>query len=164
MCIRDRCTALMEQCTGVCAAFSGTDAGGYKYALGSAGGADVHALCTEMNAALGGRGGGRAMQQGSAACTRGDIAVSYTHLDVYKRQALYHSRYGILRKAFARFSTWYPDDYCRCCYEQGWWLEDYALYMTAKGLYEGKSYLCLLYTSNPSKHSCFWGATSPNSL
>ena len=23
----------------------------------------------------------------------------------------------------------------------GWWLEDYALYMTAKGLYEGKSYL-----------------------
>ena len=55
--------------------------------------------------------------------------------------ALYHSRYGILRKAFARFSTWYPDDYYRFCYEQGWWLEDYALYMTAKGLYEGKSYL-----------------------
>ena len=55
--------------------------------------------------------------------------------------ALYHSRYGVLRKAFARFSTWYPDDYYRFCYEQGWWLEDYALYMTAKGLYEGKSYL-----------------------
>ena len=71
--LRRLCTALMEQCTGVCAAFSGTDAGGYKYALGSAGGADVHALCKEMNAALGGRGGGREMQQGSAACTRGDI-------------------------------------------------------------------------------------------
>ena len=71
------CTALMEQCTGVCAAFSGTDAGGYKYALGSAGGADVHALCKEMNAALGGRGGGREMQQGSAACTRGDIEAFF---------------------------------------------------------------------------------------
>ena len=67
----------MEQCTGVCAAFSGTDAGGYKYALGSAGGADVHALCKEMNAALGGRGGGREMQQGSAACTRGDIEAFF---------------------------------------------------------------------------------------
>ena len=33
----------------------------------------MHALCKEMNAALGGRGGGREMQQGSAACTRGDI-------------------------------------------------------------------------------------------
>ena len=75
--LRRLCTALMEQCTGVCAAFSGTDAGGYKYALGSAGGADVHALCKEMNAALGGRGGGREMQQGSAACTRGDIEAFF---------------------------------------------------------------------------------------
>ena len=74
---RRLCTALMEQCTGVCAAFSGTDAVGYKYALGSAGGADVHALCNEMNAALGGRGGGREMQQGSAACTRGDIEAFF---------------------------------------------------------------------------------------
>ena len=75
--LRRLCTALMEQCTGVCAAFSGTDAVGYKYALGSAGGADVHALCKEMNAALGGRGGGREMQQGSAACTRGDIEAFF---------------------------------------------------------------------------------------
>ena len=76
--LRRLCTALMEQCTGVCAAFSGTDAGGYKYALGSAGGADVHALCKEMNAALGGRGGGREMQQGSAACTCGEIEAFFT--------------------------------------------------------------------------------------
>ena len=75
--LRRLCTALMEQCTGVCAAFSGTDAGGYKYALGSAGGADVHALCKEMNAALGGRGGGREMQQGAAACARGDIEAFF---------------------------------------------------------------------------------------
>ncbi len=53
---------------------------------------------------------------------------------------MYQTRYQVLRKAFARFSKWYPDDYYRFCYEQGWWLEDYALYMTAKGLSGGKSY------------------------
>ena len=72
-------------------------------------------------------------EYGAKECCTNEGAVDYA--------ALYHSRYGILRKAFARFSTWYPDDYYRFCYEQGWWLEDYALYMTAKGLYEGKSYL-----------------------
>ncbi len=55
--------------------------------------------------------------------------------------ALYRTRFAVLRKAFARFSAWYPDDYYHFCYEQGWWLEDYALYMTAKGLAGGKSYL-----------------------
>ena len=72
-------------------------------------------------------------EYGAKECCTNEGAVDYA--------ALYHSRYGVLRKAFARFSTWYPDDYYRFCYEQGWWLEDYALYMTAKGLYEGKSYL-----------------------
>ena len=65
-------------------------------------------------------------------CAGSESAVNYA--------ALYDSRYGVLRTAFARFSAWYPDDYYRFCYEQGWWLEDYALYMTAKGLYAGKSY------------------------
>ena len=61
-------------------------------------------------------------EYGAKECCTNEGAVDYA--------ALYHSRYGILRKAFARFSTWYPDDYYRFCYEQGWWLEDYALYMT----------------------------------
>ena len=75
--LRRLCTALMEQCPGVCAAFSGTDAEGYKYALGSAGAADVRALGKEMNAALSGRGGGRDIQQGSAACTRAEIEAFF---------------------------------------------------------------------------------------
>lgn len=48
---------------------------------------------------------------------------------------------AVLRKAFARFSQWYPDEYYRFCYEQGWWLEDYALFMTARGLCGGAHYL-----------------------
>ena len=75
--LRRLCTALMEQCPGVCAVFSGTDAEGYKYALGSAGAADVRALGKEMNAALSGRGGGRDIQQGSAACTRAEIEAFF---------------------------------------------------------------------------------------
>ena len=47
---------------------------------------------------------------------------------------------AVLRRAFARFSQWYPDDYYHFCYEQGWWLEDYALFMTAKGLCGGAPY------------------------
>ncbi len=54
---------------------------------------------------------------------------------------LYKTRFALLRAAFARFSKWYPDDYYHFCYEQGWWLEDYALFMTAKGLAGGASYL-----------------------
>lgn len=75
--LRRLCTALMEQCPGVCAVFSGTDAEGYKYALGSAGAADVRALGKEMNAALSGKGGGRDIQQGSAACTRAEIEAFF---------------------------------------------------------------------------------------
>lgn len=53
---------------------------------------------------------------------------------------LYKTRFALLRTAFERFSKWYPEAYYHFCYEQGWWLEDYALYMTAKGLNGGKSY------------------------
>lgn len=71
----------------------------------------------------------------------------YESLDYGKREnavdyaALYQNRYLVLHKAFERFSKWYPDDYYHFCYEQGWWLEDYALYMTAKGLNGGRNYL-----------------------
>lgn len=50
------------------------------------------------------------------------------------------THFAVLRKAFAKFSKWYPDDYYHFCYEQGWWLEDYALFMTAKGLNGGVHY------------------------
>ena len=54
--------------------------------------------------------------------------------------AVRETHFSVLRKAFARFSKWYPDDYYHFCYEQGWWLEDYALFMTAKGLEGGRHY------------------------
>ena len=54
--------------------------------------------------------------------------------------AVRETHFAVLRRAFARFSKWYPDDYYHFCYEQGWWLEDYALFMTAKGLEGGRDY------------------------
>ncbi len=50
------------------------------------------------------------------------------------------THFSVLRKAFEKFSAWYPDDYYHFCYEQGWWLEDYALFMTARGLQHGLCY------------------------
>ncbi len=67
-------------------------------------------------------------------------AKRYAHKTRIDYALLYQTRFTLLRAAFARFSAWYPDDYYHFCYEQGWWLEDYALYMTAKGLNGGKSY------------------------
>ncbi len=61
--------------------------------------------------------------------------------DAIDYEKLYIARYAVLRKAFEKFSEWYPDDYYRFCYEEGWWLEDYALYMTAKQLNGNTSYL-----------------------
>ena len=55
--------------------------------------------------------------------------------------ALYETRYKVLRTAFERFSAWYPDDYYRFCWANRDWIEDYALFMTAKGLNGGKAYL-----------------------
>lgn len=69
--LRRLCVTLCEECPGVCAAFSGSDADGYRYAVGGAG--DVRALCRRMNEALDGRGGGKDLQQGSVGCTRARI-------------------------------------------------------------------------------------------
>ena len=48
----------VEKCTGICAAFSGNDADGYKYIMGAQN-ADLRTLSKQINAALGGKGGGR---------------------------------------------------------------------------------------------------------
>ena len=53
--VRKLCTAMMEHCEGVCAAFSGTDAEGYKYAVARLAPEEVK----RMNAELSGRGGGK---------------------------------------------------------------------------------------------------------
>lgn len=55
--LRRLCLMLCERRGGVCAVFSGDDATGYRYALGSQAG-DMRALSRGMHEVLGGRGGG----------------------------------------------------------------------------------------------------------
>ena len=71
--LRRLCVAVMEVCQGRCAVFSGGDAEGSAYAVGQEGG-DLRAFVKEMNAALGGRGGGKPFfAQGRAAASRKQI-------------------------------------------------------------------------------------------
>ncbi len=53
---------------------------------------------------------------------------------------LYEKRYPVLRKAFTRFAHRIPADYDAFCWEQGQWLEDYALYMAVKTENQGASW------------------------
>ena len=67
----------MERAEGVCAAFSGTDAEGYRYIIGSKT-VDLRAHTKQINAALQGRGGGRpTMIQGSCATERAAIETFF---------------------------------------------------------------------------------------
>ncbi len=69
--------ALMEGRTGLIACFSGDDTQGYRYAMGQSGG-NLRPLCTQMNQALSGRGGGKPdFVQGSLQATREQIQVFF---------------------------------------------------------------------------------------
>ena len=71
--LRRLCAAVLETCGGRCAVFSGTDAVGWAYAVGEAGG-DLRAFVKEMNAALNGRGGGKPnFAQGRVSASHRDI-------------------------------------------------------------------------------------------
>ncbi|MCD7920113.1 MAG: DHHA1 domain-containing protein [Clostridiales bacterium] len=71
--VRKLAVAVMDQCEGVAAVFSGDDAQDYRYALGQTGG-DLRALVKELNKALSGRGGGKPFfAQGSVAARREEI-------------------------------------------------------------------------------------------
>ena len=75
--LRRLCDAVMKRRGGLCAAFSGEDDTGYKYAVGQTGG-DVRALIKEMNAALHGRGGGKpSFAQGSVDASRAEIEAFF---------------------------------------------------------------------------------------
>ena len=54
--------------------------------------------------------------------------------------ALYQLRFGVLRKAAARFFAFPEDDYYAFCFLNEDWLEDYALYMAAKGEHQMKGW------------------------
>ena len=72
--LRRLCEAVTATCGGRCAAFSGADGEGYKYAIGSSDG-DLRAFAKDMNAALNGRGGGKQpnFAQGSVRASRAEI-------------------------------------------------------------------------------------------
>ena len=55
--------------------------------------------------------------------------------------ALYRLRWPVLRRAAGRFFAFPDDDYYAFCFENEDWLEDYALYMAAKGENGMKSWL-----------------------
>ena len=75
--MRELVNAGMERATGVCAAFSGSDADGYRYIIGS-NSVDLRSRAKEINAALNGRGGGRpTMIQGSCTAARAEIEAYF---------------------------------------------------------------------------------------
>ncbi len=74
--LRELVNAGVEKCSGICAAFSGTD-GDYRYVIGSRS-VDLRAAAREINDAISGRGGGSsAMIQGSCRSARAEIEAYF---------------------------------------------------------------------------------------
>lgn len=72
--LRELVNLLMEKCTGIAAAFSGSDDTGYRYIMGSRN-VDLKARAKDLNTLINGRGGGKPqMIQGSATAQREQIA------------------------------------------------------------------------------------------
>ena len=75
--VRKLADALLSVCTGRVAVFAGTDAEGYKYAVGAQNG-DLRALVKSLNAELHGRGGGKPFfAQGSVQAARAQIEAFF---------------------------------------------------------------------------------------
>ena len=53
---------------------------------------------------------------------------------------MYVSRYALLKKAFARFQKNIPQEYWDFCNREGYWLEDYALFMAIKDANDGAAW------------------------
>ena len=71
--VRRLCDAVMKRCGGRCAVFAEDPAGGFRYAMGEAGG-DLRELTKELNRELDGRGGGKPFfVQGSVKAGRKQI-------------------------------------------------------------------------------------------
>ncbi len=74
--LRELVNAGMQKTKGICAAFTGKD-GDWKYIIGSQR-ADLRSMAKEINAAIGGRGGGRAeMIQGSCTAAQKEIEAYF---------------------------------------------------------------------------------------
>ena len=70
-------------------------------------------------------------------CNAKDFGEDETSVDYEK---IYLSRFKLLRKAFERSKIWEDDDFKWFCGENAYWLKDYALYMTVKNIFGGKSW------------------------
>lgn len=53
---------------------------------------------------------------------------------------LYKNRYGLLRKAHARFLAKEPEDFAMFCAKEAEWLDDYAVFMSLKDAHGGVSW------------------------
>ncbi len=75
--VRKQADAAMDYCAGICVVLSGSDADGYKYAVGQRDG-DVRSFVKELNGALSGRGGGKPFfAQGSLGAVRSEIETFF---------------------------------------------------------------------------------------
>ena len=54
---------------------------------------------------------------------------------------IYNSRFKMLKKAFGRFDASREKGYAAFCKKNGFWLEDYALYMAVKNSFGGVSFI-----------------------
>ena len=53
---------------------------------------------------------------------------------------MYQSRYALLKKAYARFVKKIPQAFWDFCWNEGWWLEDYSLFMALKDANNGAAW------------------------
>ena len=56
-------------------------------------------------------------------------------------EKIYLSRFKILRTAFERSNITENQEYRQYCMDNGWWLHDYALYMSIKDSFNGTSWI-----------------------
>lgn len=78
--VRNFINDAMERCSGICAAFVGTDESGYRYILGSKT-VDMRAFSKKLNEKFGGKGGGKPeMVQGSLVGERAAIEAVFEAL------------------------------------------------------------------------------------
>lgn len=54
---------------------------------------------------------------------------------------MYQSRYALLRKAYDRFVKDIPQEFWDFCWIEGWWLEDYSLFMALKDANGGAAWV-----------------------
>ena len=67
-------------------------------------------------------------------------------------EAIYNGRYPLLRKAYERSNISENPDYQKFIAENGWWLNDYALFMALKNFFGGKG-----WTEWPEDIRLRWG-------